>query len=101
LQKSLSVMEGAPNRGVPEPFMRSGRKRFEWSVKGKPVRARRRSKTPTPPANFGDPKRVKRHEARHSPGPPGEKPMRPESDVELGCSFFEKWVVRQKVRRIS
>jgi hypothetical protein len=67
LQKSLSVMEGAPNRGVPEPFMRSGGKRFEWSVKGKPVRARSRSKTPTPPVNFGDPKRVKRHEARHSP----------------------------------
>jgi hypothetical protein len=44
----------------------SGSKR---SVRGKPVRVRRRKNTPTHRANAGDPKRVKRHEARHSPRP--------------------------------
>jgi hypothetical protein len=32
---------------------------------------------------------------------PSGEAGRPESDVELGCSFFEKWVIRLKVRRIT
>jgi hypothetical protein len=32
---------------------------------------------------------------------PGRKPAGPVGDVKLGCSFFEKWVFRLKVRRIS
>jgi hypothetical protein len=33
--------------------------------------------------------------------PPGRKPAGPVGDVKLGFSFFEKWVFRLKVRRIS
>jgi hypothetical protein len=40
-------------------------------------------------ANLGDPKRVKRHEARLSPAS-GRKLGGPENDVELGFSIFEK-----------
>lgn len=69
-------------------------------VRGKPVRARSRNNTPSPARTQGDPKRVKRHEARHSPAL-GRKQRGPESDVKLGCSFFEKWVIRLKVRRIT
>jgi hypothetical protein len=39
------------------------------SVRGKSVRALGRNNTPTHRTNFGDPKRVKRHEARRSPRP--------------------------------
>jgi hypothetical protein len=64
------------------------------SVRGKPVRSRSRNNTPPPRANLGDPKRVKRHErdARRA----SAKTRSSVDHVKLGCSFFEKWVVRLK-----
>jgi len=85
---------------MPVPFMRSSRKRSERGARGKPVALGSRSKDAASHARQGNPKRVKRHEARHSPAL-GRKPEGPESDVELGCSFFEKWVIRLKARRIT
>jgi hypothetical protein len=70
------------------------------SVRGTPVRARSRSKTPPQRAN-----QVIRSECsvmkRDTRRAPGRKPAGPVGDVKLGCSFFEKWVFRLKVRRIS
>jgi hypothetical protein len=44
--RNPSAAEGAPGRGMPVPFMRSGWKRLEGSVRGKLVRARRRNNKP-------------------------------------------------------
>ena len=100
LPRKLSSMEGALVRRRPAPFMRSGGKRTEWSVQRKAgLRAESEQQRRLAP-RLGDPKRVKRHETRHSPA--SERKLGgPESDVKLGFSFFEKWVFRLKVRRIS
>jgi hypothetical protein len=64
------------------------------SVRGKPVRARCRDNTPPPRADPGDPKRVKRHERDTRRA--SAKTRSSVDHVKLGCSFFEKWVVRLK-----
>jgi hypothetical protein len=64
------------------------------SVRGKPVRTRSRDNTPPPRANLGDPKRLKRHERDTRRA--SAKTRSSADHVKLGCSFFEKWVVRLK-----
>jgi hypothetical protein len=86
--------KGAPGRGMPEPFMRSGRKRLARERQRKTGSHAESGQHAASPRKFGDPKRVKRHErdTRRAPA----KTRSSVSDVKLGCSFFEKWVVRLK-----
>jgi hypothetical protein len=83
-----SAAEGAPGRGMPAPFMRSGGKWLERERQRKAGLRAESEQYAGSPRRLGDPKRVKRHEARHSPSSRRNPALG--DDVKLGCSFFEK-----------
>jgi hypothetical protein len=98
---ALRPMEGVPGRRKPAPFMRSGGRRPTEERQRRTCSHAESEEDAASRADQGDSKRVKRHESRHSPLR-RVKTRRAVGDVELGCSFFEKWVFfARKFRRIS
>lgn len=94
-----SAAEGAPGREMPAPFMRSGGKRLARERQRKAGSHSESEQHAASRANLGDPKRVKRHERDTRRA--SVKTRSSVDHVKLGCSFFEKWVVRLKFGRIS